>query len=215
MVKPETASPVGGPSRGGPDHIKSVDIFISYSHKDCKLRDGLETHLSGLKKEKIVRSWHDRKITAGKEWLGEINKHLESARLILLLISADFLASDYCYDNEMKRALKRHEERTARTIPVLLRPADWRHSPFAKLQTLPRSSIPVTSWRNRDAAFLDVVCGIRDAIEEITRESRPMDEPSRCDGVLSTAVPDGHEDTIINHGQRPWYWEGPPRGPST
>ena len=149
----------------------STSIFIGYSYKDAMLRHGLDTHLANLKRQKIVRSWHDRRITAGTEWLKEIDEHLESARIILWLISADFIASDYCYGFEMKRALERHEEGTARVIPVLLRPVNWQGAPFAKLQVLPRNARPVTTWRSRDAAFLDVVHGIRAAIDEMTSRS--------------------------------------------
>jgi HEAT repeat protein/DNA-binding NarL/FixJ family response regulator len=120
-----------------------------------------------------VRSWHDRRITAGTDWQHQIDKSLESARLILLLISPAFMRSDYCTGIEMKRALRRHADGTARAIPVLLRPVDWENSPFSKLQALPRNTRPVTLWRNRDAAFLDVVHGIRAAIDAMTRDSRP------------------------------------------
>lgn len=86
-----------------------VEIFYSYSHKDEKLRDRLEKHLSILKREGVISGWHDRKITGGKEWAGQIDEHLNSAHIILLLVSADFVASDYCYDVEVKRAMERHE----------------------------------------------------------------------------------------------------------
>src|SRR4051812_50229559 len=91
----------------------SINLFYSYSHKDEVLRDELETHLSLLKRQGVIRAWHDRRIAACTDWAGEIDQHLETAGIILLLVSADFLASDYCYEHEMKRALKRHEAGTA------------------------------------------------------------------------------------------------------
>jgi internalin A len=84
------------------------EVFISYSHKDEELRKKLETHLSLLKRRGVIGAWQDRRIGAGQEWAGEIDKHLNRAAVILLLVSPDFLASDYCYDLEMKRALERH-----------------------------------------------------------------------------------------------------------
>ena len=95
-------------------------------------------HLGILKRQGVIRDWHDRKITAGTEWKGQIDHHLDTAGVILLLVSADFIASDYCYDVEMKRALERHDTGEARVIPVILRPVDgWQAAPFGKLQAAP------------------------------------------------------------------------------
>src|SRR5271157_5384812 len=173
MSKPETLSAVVGTSRSEPDTEKLLVIFISYSHKDDKLREDVEKHLSNLRRQNIVRSWHYRKITAGTEWKGQIDHYLDSAGIILLLVSADLIASDYCWDVEIARAMEQHEAGTARVIPVILRPVDWQSAPFGKLQALPKNAKPVTTWRNRDAAFLDVVSGIRAAIGEMTSETRP------------------------------------------
>jgi len=149
-----------------PTSLTVAELFYSYSHKDEELRDELENHLSILKRQGVIAGWHDRKIGAGYAWQGEIDAHLNSAAVILLLISADFLASDYCYDIEMKRALERHKTGEARVIPVILRAVDWQGAPFGKLQCLPTDGRPVTSWTNRDEAFRDVVKGIRAALEE-------------------------------------------------
>ena len=146
---------------------KPVELFYSYSHKDEELRDELERHLSILKRQGVIAGWHDRRIGAGKEWKGQIDAHLNSAAVILLLVSSDFLASDYCYDVEMKRALERHDAGEARVIPVILRAVDWKGAPFGKLQCLPTDAKPVTSWSNRDEAFRDVAQGIRKAVEEL------------------------------------------------
>jgi len=153
----------------------AVEIFYSYSHQDETLRDELEKQLSILKKLKIVRTWHDRKIYAGNEWADDINDHLNTADIILLLISADFLASEYCYEIELDRAMKRHEAREARVIPIILRDVDWRDAPFGKLQALPSNAKPITSWPNRDEAFADVARGIRATIEalSVALESEP------------------------------------------
>lgn len=124
-------------------------------------------HLSILKRQGVIRDWHDRQITAGTEWEGQIDEHLNSAQVILLLISPDFIASDYCYDIELVRAMERHENKTARVIPVILRPVDWKGAPFGKLQSLPKDAKPITSWTNQDEAFLNVAQGIRQAIEQI------------------------------------------------
>jgi len=147
--------------------VPPIDVFFSYSHRDAELRDELAKHLHLLQRQGVIRAWHDRQIGAGTEWRSAIDAHLQTARIILLLVSADFLASDYCFDVEMQRALARHEAGEARVIPVILRAVDWQGAPFAKLQALPTDGKPVMSWANRDEAFLNVAQGIRGAVEEI------------------------------------------------
>jgi hypothetical protein len=146
---------------------KPIEIFYSYSHRDEELRDELEKHLTILKRQGVIQGWHDRRIGAGKEWEGEINTHLNTADVILLLISADFLASDYCYDVETRRAMERHKAGEVCVIPVILRPVDWKGAPFGKLQALPKDAVPVTEWPNRDKAFLNVAKGIRAAVRDL------------------------------------------------
>ena len=113
-----------------PQSPESLELFYSYSHKDEELRDQLENHLAMLKREGVISGWHDRRISAGQEWDGEIDDHLNSVEIILLLVSSDFLASNYCYDIEVKRAMERHEAGEARVIPIILRPCDWQRAPF-------------------------------------------------------------------------------------
>jgi tetratricopeptide (TPR) repeat protein len=147
---------------------RSIEIFFAYARKDEELRDELAKQLSMLKWQKLIKDWHDREISAGNEWAQEIDKHLNTAHIILLLVSADFIASEYCYGTEVQRALQRHEAREARVIPVILRPVDWKSTPLSKLQALPRDGIPVTSWINRDEAFYSVAQGIRKIVEHLT-----------------------------------------------
>jgi len=144
-----------------------IEVFFSYAHEDEELKDELVKHLSILKRQGVITDWHDREITAGTEWAAEIDTHLNTASVILLLISSDFLASDYCYDIELTRAMERHATREARVIPVILREVDWKGAVFGKLQSLPRNAEPITNWPNRDAAFADVVRGIRKVMEEL------------------------------------------------
>ncbi|ETR72570.1 MAG: leucine-rich repeat-containing protein [Candidatus Magnetoglobus multicellularis str. Araruama] len=147
--------------------VKLKSVFFSYSHKDESLRDELETHLKLLQRQSVISTWHDRKILPGTEWDHEIDQHLERARIILLLISADFIASDYCWEKEVKRALERHESGEAVVIPVMLRSCDWQDAPFAKLQGLPKEMKPVKSWPDRDAAWTNVATGIREVAQAL------------------------------------------------
>ncbi len=144
-----------------------VEVFYSYSHRDEELREKLNTHLSLLERQGVISGWHDRKIGAGRDFDQEIKKSLESAGIILLLVSADFLASDYIYGIELKRAMERHESGDARVIPIIMRPCDWPHAPFGKLVALPKDGKAVTSWHNRDEAFTDIARGIRVVAEAL------------------------------------------------
>ena len=118
-----------------------IRLFYSYSHKDEELRKELEDHLSLLRRQVVISGWHDRMIGAGEEWRGKLDKNLDEAQIILLLISPSFLASDYCYDIETKRALDRHDKVEATVIPILLRPVDWEGQP----PETPRAAIV---WRS-------------------------------------------------------------------
>ena len=144
---------------------KIIEVFSSYSHRDELLRDEADKHLSVLRRRGIIRSWYDRNIDAGAEFAHEIDEHLNSAHLIILYISADFIASDYCYSVEMTRAMERHERGEAQVIPVILRACDWKHAPFGKLKALPKDGKAVTSWLNIDEALTDVAIEVRKAIE--------------------------------------------------
>ncbi len=152
---------------------KKIKIFFSYSHKDEDLRDKLAEHLSLLKRNDVISEWHDREITAGSDVHDEINKNLDSADIILLLVSSSFLASDYCYDNELQRAMERHRSKDAKVIPIILRPCEWRDSPFGSLAAFPTNGEPVTKWENEDEAFLNIAQAIRKAVGELqTSESQ-------------------------------------------
>lgn len=158
----------------------SIEIFFSYAHEDEDYQKELSKHLKLLERQGIIKSCHDRNITAGEEWKNAIDTHLESAQIILLLISADFLASDYCYDIEMNRALERHEQGGATVIPIIVRAVDWQRSPFGKLQALPKDAKPIATWDDVDQAYTDVVKGIRRVIEAkqgTTSESTTSENP--------------------------------------
>ena len=146
-------------------------IFFSYSHKDETLRNHLEVQLAQLKNQGIVESWHDRSIIAGSPVDKTISEQLEESDIILLLVSSDFLASEYCYGKEMGRALERHKAEEALVIPVILRPCDWKYAPFGNFLATPKDGKAVTTWPNMDEAFLDVVSYIRNAIGEMTGDS--------------------------------------------
>ena len=143
-----------------------VDIFISYAHSDVDLLTELRKQLVVLKRNGLGLLWTDQDIGRGEEWGPEILEHLDRADMVLLLISADFLASDFCYDKEMMRAMERHERKEACVIPVIMRPCEWQNTPFAILQALPDQGKPVSLAHNKDSALLDVTKGIQGVIKK-------------------------------------------------
>jgi hypothetical protein len=151
-----------------------LSLFISYAHGDELLRQQLEIHLSPLRREGLIADWHDHQILAGDEWARDIDQHLEDASIILLLISPDFLSSDYCYEREMQRALERDKQGQARVIPLILRPCDWQASPIAHLQCLPRNAKPITTWNNQDEAFATIAKALRKIVSPQRSSGSPL-----------------------------------------
>ena len=144
-------------------------IFYCYSHKDEELRDRLEVHLKMLERQNLIKSWHDRKIVSGKNWANEISKKLEDSDIVLLLLSSDFLASDYCYEIEMKKAIEMHKSNNIKIVPIILRVCDWKNSPFSEFQGLPIDMTPVLSqeWHTIDEAFHNITEGLKELIQEL------------------------------------------------
>ena len=148
-------------------------IFFSYSHKDEALRDRLEVALTTMKRQGLIEAWHDRRLRAGDDFDRGVKAELERADIILLLVSPDFIASDYCHNVEMTRALERHDRGEARVIPVILRPCDWHPTRFGKLLAIPRDGHPVTRWTDLDDAFLDIVQRLRAALPQAAPSPPP------------------------------------------
>lgn len=155
-----------------------ANLFFSYSHKDEELRNELEVHLAMLKRQGLIRAWHDRRIGAGNDIHSNISEELENADIILLLISANFLSSDYCYDKEMMRALEKDKEGSAKVIPVILHPCDWTSSPFGSLRATPIDGKPVSMFPNQAEALTQIAKDIRAAVEKMgfSRVDQPQEK---------------------------------------
>lgn len=147
------------------------------------MRNTLSKHLTILQQQKVIKGWSDRDITAGEEWENKLWEQLELADIILLLISVDFVSSEYCYSKEMVRALERHNSGEARVIPIIIRPVDWSGTPFAKLQVLPNEGRPVVLWQNKEVAWVDVSKGIKKAAEALAAGIVP-EKPSGTKSIL-------------------------------
>ncbi len=143
-----------------------IEVFLSYSHKDDELRQELSSHLSSLTRQNLIKPWDDRAIDAGAEWAQEIAQNLERAEIILLLVSANFMISDYCYGTELTRALERHQVQTVQVIPIIIRACDWQESPLGQLQAIQS----VASSRNqydRDHSWVEVITEVRKVAKQI------------------------------------------------
>lgn len=171
----------------------SARVFFSYSHKDEALRDQLETHLALLKRQGLIEAWHDRRILAGSELDTAIAAEMEASNIILLLISPDFIASDYCFSKEMSRAMERHQAGQANVLPVILRYCDWQSAPFGKLLAVPTDGKPVLAWADRDQAFADAARQIRSVVEKLAgtspKVSASVPRPSQAVGSAEPQRP--------------------------
>ena len=161
MTGGEAPSGIVDPPASSAPRRRRCKLFISYSHFDDPHRERLDRHLAALRRDGAVDIWPDHRIAPGEGWRVAIGEALREADVILLLISADFIASDFCVDVEMTHAIERHRRGTAHVIPIAVRSADWGDMPFASLKALPRDRKPVALWPDRDEAWTEVAEGIR------------------------------------------------------
>ncbi len=151
---------------------KPCRVFCCYASEDEAFLQDLKKHLMPLQREGSLIVQADIDISPGKEWEREIDHYLKVADIILLLISADFMNSDRCFDEMMQQAIARHQQGTVRVVPIIIRPTDWQETPFGVLQSLPRGARPVSMWLNKDEAFVNVVGEIRAIVREFTTNTR-------------------------------------------
>ncbi len=176
-----------------PDNTAPVSLFYSYAHEDEALRDELAGHLKILERRGLISAWHDRQIVPGQAWGQAIDAHLSTADLVLLLVSKDFIGSDYIWGVELAQALQRQQARQCEVVPILVRaididPADADDLPFLKLQALPPDLKPVTSWANRDEAWTQVAKGLR-ATVTLIRSRRPAPVPAPVPAPILMPAP--------------------------
>lgn len=176
-----------------------VLVFIAYAHQDELLKNELLRHLSPLRRASIISAWHDRRIPAGKDWEHEIDEQLNTADLILPLISADFINSEYCYGIELRQALERHQRGDARVVPIILRPCLWQRLPIANLQALPQDAVPITKWSHADDAYAAIAKSIDEIATELdatgARSPASRSERAAKSGSSGT-LPDSPDDTM-------------------
>jgi hypothetical protein len=163
---------------------KKVEIYCCYAHEDDEYLQMLKAHLNPFLRKGSILFWDDTNISPGAVWQDEVDNHLETASMVLLLVSADFMNSDYCYSKEMTRVMQQHEEGTIRVIPIIVRPVAWQEAPFGKLQVLPTGAKAVSLWGNRDQGFLDIVQGIAKVANECLERLYPTKAESETESFL-------------------------------
>lgn len=176
------------------DATAPLKIFYAYSHADEQFRTDLSKSVALLRRQGVIQEWHDRQITGGEVWADQISNHIEEADIIALLVSPDFMASDYCFGKEMRRALERQVQGSVDVMPIILRDTDLTGAPFSHLQCLPKDGKPIRNWDNLDSAYKDVAIGIRTAVSRIKyQRARTVQENSpdalvKEDRVLDAAI---------------------------
>ncbi len=154
---------------------RKQNVFYAFAEEDEGLRERLDVHLAVLKREGLIEPWHHGLLVPGVEWSAESRRRLDAADIVLLLVTADFLASSRGWEVEMSRALERHQAGEARVVPVIVRPCDWKSTPLAKLQAVPKDAIPVTRWADPEDAWVDVAQRIR---KLVTGDADTSGEPA-------------------------------------
>ncbi|NUQ26327.1 MAG: TIR domain-containing protein [Saprospiraceae bacterium] len=162
------------------DHENKVNLFFIYSRKDAELRKRLEIHLHSLKRKNYINLWHDGEIIPGQDWQKQISIALSKADIILILVSVDFIASDYCYEIEMTKALERHKLGEVVIVPIILKDCDWHDTPIGELQALPSNGDPIIggNWKDPESGFRDTVVRLKQLIEERIRNKETIRKQS-------------------------------------
>lgn len=192
------------------DNSLEIKVFISYSHKDVNLRKELEVHLSVLKRQGYITVWHDGEIMASEKWDEKTRSELEKADIVLILISPDYLASEYINDVEIKKALKLHQKGRIDVVPIILRECAWKEEKtLAALQFFPENGEPIDSnhWYNRDEAFTNVALGLKKVIKD-RNEIKELEKESQSEiirkGTRKIQVPGGPLlPDVVNYIERP------------
>jgi hypothetical protein len=150
-----------------------MKAFISYSHKDSDMLAVLHKHLTQLQRDGLIQTWTDHEIPAGGKFDVQIDSTLEQSELFIALLSPDYIASNYCFDKEFKKALQMQEQGKLIVVPVILEPCDWLSTPFKQFKALPNDGKPISTWQNINTAFLDVIQNIRSLVRPQSDEIAP------------------------------------------
>jgi len=149
---------------------KPISIFLSYAKEDKPFKDKLLKHLSSMIRRNQIDIWDDEQIAGGQNWKEEIESKLRTAQVAILLVSADFLASDFINDFEIPILLERGKKGEVSIVPMLIRPVYFQGSELSDFKGLPKSGKPISNWQNEDEAWISVVGDLVEIIEKKEKE---------------------------------------------
>jgi hypothetical protein len=175
-----------------------IKVFFSYSHKDSAQAQEFLTHMTMLKKNKSIECWYDREMNPGQDVDHTIQYELNSADLLIALVSANYLDSYYCYEKEMKSAMRRRAKKQADVIPIILSPCDWKDSIFKGLLASPRDGKPISSWEDSNEAYLDAVTSIKKVLQTLKKEKNaaPKVGSTQIKRGISLQLPLNHTEKV-------------------
>ena len=180
-----------------------IEIFICYAHEDRTWLKELENALSTMERQDLIQILHDLKISVGSDRDDQIDTFLKAAPLILLLVSSDFIASEQCY-NIAIRAMRKYQHKEACVVPILLHESDWEHTIFGKLTPLPTDGRPMSTWTDRNAAFLDVIKGIRKIVQDLSSTASQSSAPQLAQSGNSSSPQVSTSDSALSNNLTPW-----------
>src|SRR6185503_6359404 len=183
------------------DEQKTIEIFVAYSRKDKNSLLKLKTSLSPLERNNSIRLWCDGEIVPGEDWQNEIRDAIDRSEIILLLVSANSIASDYFYKKEVANAMERHNKKESKVIPVILKPCGWRDSFLKNLQALPKNGKPIILWNRVDEAYQSIYEGLKLAIKQVREErflkNRTVEETTNDENKKLQAEPDAPYSNVL------------------
>ncbi len=168
----------------------SVKLFVSYAEKDRQFSEDFNTHLAVLRRAGQLDNWTNNHIMPGANWDDEIKQQLQESDIVVLLVSADFIASDYINDVIVHNSIEQHKKGEIIIIPVIVRPCDFQSLPISKFQALPRNAKPISRWEDQDEAWAEVIDQVRKVVGAIqeggiqlrSKQPDPRDLPEDLPG---------------------------------
>ncbi|MCP1168211.1 toll/interleukin-1 receptor domain-containing protein [Limimaricola litoreus] len=162
-----------------------MKAFISYSHADYRYVERLHVHLKPLKRQNGLETWYDRDLLAGDYLDKEVMQNLEDSDIFIAMTSPDFIASDYCYSTEMKRAVDLQNSGCLRIVSIILEPCQWKDTPLAKFLVTPRDGKPISEHTSENSAFLYIADAIKNVLSDAARKSNTTEARSNI-GLIET-----------------------------
>jgi formylglycine-generating enzyme len=180
--------------------IEPLKTFVIYSHKDKEYLDRFLPHLKSLEHSNKISVWHDGDIELGAKWDEAIKKALYESDIVLVLVSADLIASRYVNQVELPMIFDRMRSGSTRVIPIILRPCSWEYvSSIKQFQVLPKNGKPISEFEYEDSAWGEVVESIGKMVDGMLREREINENEEKALKVESANIKD-LVDSLLENG---------------